>query len=109
MLWIFMMRLFLRLLVLAFWAQIAHADTLSEALAAKSRGDFAAAYPLWVELAEGGNDKAAIEAFMHAHHAITGSAVTVLRPSNLYGPGQTTRGDFGVVPALLQCARDGRG
>lgn len=55
-----------------------------------------------------GAGKAAVEAFMHAHHAITGSAVTVLRPSNLYGPGQTARGDFGVVPALLQCARDGR-
>lgn len=54
-----------------------------------------------------GAGKAAIEAFMHAHHANTGSAVTVLRPSNLYGPGQTTRGSFGVVPALLQCARDG--
>jgi UDP-glucose 4-epimerase len=54
-----------------------------------------------------GAGKAAIEAFMHAHHASTGSAVTVLRPSNLYGPGQTTRGSFGVVPALLQCARDG--
>lgn len=62
-----MMRLFLRLLLLAFWAQIAHADTLSEALAAKSRGDFAAAYPLWVELAEGGNDKAAIEVGLMHH------------------------------------------
>lgn len=67
MLWIFMMRLFLRLLLLAFWAQIAHADTLSEALAAKSRGDFAAAYPLWVALAEGGNDKAAIEVGLMHH------------------------------------------
>lgn len=67
MLWIFMMRLFLRLLLLAFWAQIAHADTLSEALAAKSRGDFAAAYPLWVELAERGNDKAAIEVGLMHH------------------------------------------
>lgn len=34
-----------------------------------------------------------------------GHAVTVLRPSNAYGPGQALKGGFGLVRTLLECAR----
>jgi hypothetical protein len=43
------------------------ADTLSDALDAKKRGDFATAYPLWVALAENGDDKAMIEVGLMHH------------------------------------------
>lgn len=62
-----MIRLLLNLLLLVSFAQSGHADTLSDALTAKDRGDYAAAYPLWVELAEKGNDKAAIEVGLMHH------------------------------------------
>lgn len=32
----------------------------------------------------------------------------VLRPSNIYGPGQSLKSGFGVVPHLLRCASEGR-
>lgn len=51
--------------------------------------------------------KLASEAFLHAHQAQTGSSVTVIRPSNVYGPGQYPQKGFGVIPALLQCAAQG--
>lgn len=57
-----MTRLLLHLaFLLACFSQITYADTLSDAIAAKSRGDFKTAYPLWVKLAEEGDDKAAVE------------------------------------------------
>lgn len=63
-----MIRPFLRfVLLIASLTQVAHADTLSDALAARGRADFAAAYPLWVELAEKGDDKAAIEVGVMHH------------------------------------------
>lgn len=34
-----------------------------------------------------------------------GHAVTVLRPSNVYGPGQTGRQGFGLIPAILSAIR----
>ncbi|WP_341909238.1 NAD-dependent epimerase/dehydratase family protein [Polaromonas sp. YR568] len=34
-----------------------------------------------------------------------GHAVTILRPSNAYGPGQTLKGGFGLVRTLLECSR----
>lgn len=40
---------------------------LRDTIAAMQRGDFAAAYPAWVELAEQGNDKAAIEVGLMHH------------------------------------------
>lgn len=39
--------------------------------------------------------------------AVSGHAVTVLRPSNAYGPGQTLRQGFGLIRTLLEHARLG--
>lgn len=53
-----------------------------------------------------GAGKAAQEAFCHALRT-RGHAVTVLRPSNAYGPGQTLRHGFGLVRTLLEHVRCG--
>lgn len=60
-------RMFLSVLLTVGAAQSACADTLADALAARSRGDHAAAYPLWVELAQKGDNRAVIEVGL-AHH-----------------------------------------
>lgn len=57
-------------------------------------------------LSNHGAGKAAQEAFCQAFRA-KGHAVTILRPSNAYGPGQTMRGGFGLVRTLLEHARAG--
>ena len=36
-----------------------------------------------------------------------GHAVTILRPANAYGPGQTMRGGFGLIRTMLEHARAG--
>ena len=46
-----------------------------------------------------GAGKAAAEHFIHAWCSQNGSAATVLRPSNVYGPGQAERKGFGIIPA----------
>lgn len=51
-----------------------------------------------------GAGKVAAEAFLRAYHAQTDHGVTVLRPSNLYGPGQRAKASFGIVPTLFECA-----
>jgi UDP-glucose 4-epimerase len=57
-------------------------------------------------LSHHGAGKAAQEAFCQAlRHR--GHAVTVLRPSNAYGPGQGLKGGFGLVRTLLEHARAG--
>ncbi|MDH3316537.1 MAG: sel1 repeat family protein [Gammaproteobacteria bacterium] len=61
-----MRRLFLTI-SLCLYVAFAWAETLSEALEAGRRGDFAAAYPLWVELAETGDDKAMVEVGLMYH------------------------------------------
>ncbi len=53
-----------------------------------------------------GAGKAAQESFCQALRAI-GQAVTILRPSNAYGPGQTLKRGFGLVRTLLEHARAG--
>lgn len=53
-----------------------------------------------------GAGKAALEAFMQAFRA-QGRAVTVLRPSNTYGPGQSLRTGFGLVRTMLEHAYKG--
>lgn len=53
-----------------------------------------------------GAGKVAEEAFCSAFRA-AGNAVTVLRPSNAYGPGQSLRRGFGLVRTLLEHARRG--
>ncbi len=54
-----------------------------------------------------GAGKVAAEAFLHAFraHSATAQPVTVLRPSNLYGPGQPLREGFGIVRAILEKLR----
>lgn len=57
-------------------------------------------------LSNHGAGKAAQELFCQALRA-QGHAVTILRPSNAYGPGQTMRRGFGLVRTMLECARLG--
>ncbi len=52
-----------------------------------------------------GAGKLACEAFLHAFHHQTGCGVTVLRPSNVYGPGQPLRDGFGLIRTMLGHAR----
>jgi UDP-glucose 4-epimerase len=54
-----------------------------------------------------GAGKLALELFIEAYHQQTGHAATILRPSNLYGPGQHAKRQFGIVPTLLAAARHG--
>ena len=54
-----------------------------------------------------GAGKLASEAFLRAFHHLTGRGVTVLRPSNLYGPGQLLREGFGLIRTMLEHARRG--
>jgi UDP-glucose 4-epimerase len=54
-----------------------------------------------------GAGKLALELFIEAYHQQTGNAAIILRPSNLYGPGQYAKRQFGIVPTLLTAARDG--
>lgn len=53
-----------------------------------------------------GAGKMALEGFLQAFRA-TGNAVTILRPSNAYGPGQGLRKGFGFVRTVLEHARNG--
>jgi UDP-glucose 4-epimerase len=48
-----------------------------------------------------GAGKVAAEAFIHAWCSQFSAAATVLRPSNVYGPGQTERHSFGIVPTAF--------
>jgi UDP-glucose 4-epimerase len=54
-----------------------------------------------------GASKASIELFLSAYHRQTGNGVVVLRPSNIYGPGQLAKQQFGIVPTLLNAIREG--
>ena len=53
-----------------------------------------------------GAGKASQEFFCNALRA-QGHAVTILRPSNAYGPGQTLKNGFGLVRTMLEHARAG--
>jgi UDP-glucose 4-epimerase len=48
-----------------------------------------------------GAGKAAAEQFIGAWGAQFGGTAVVLRPANLYGPGQGPRSDFGIIPAAF--------
>jgi len=52
--------------------------------------------------------KASMEIFMHAMSAQCGSHISILRPSNVYGPGQRYRTDFGIIRKLLEHARQNK-
>jgi len=56
-----------------------------------------------------GAGKVAVEAFLHAFRVRTPGKhpVTVLRPSNLYGPGQPARDGFGVIRTILEKMKTG--
>ena len=54
-----------------------------------------------------GAAKVAAEAFLHSCAAHTAWRVTILRPSNPYGPGQASGKAFAVVPTLFDRAIDG--
>lgn len=53
-----------------------------------------------------GASKASLELFLHAYSRQTGNRVAILRPSNIYGPGQLAKQQFGFVPTLLAAIRD---
>lgn len=57
-------------------------------------------------LSNHGAGKVAQEAFCQAFRA-RGHAVTILRPSNAYGPSQTIKSGFGLVRTMLECVRVG--
>lgn len=57
-------------------------------------------------LSNHGAGKVAQEAFCHALRA-NGNPVSILRPSNAYGPGQSLKSGFGLVRTLLEHARRG--
>jgi len=59
-----------------------------------------------VPLSNHGAGKASQEAFCQAFRA-QGHAVTILRPSNAYGPGQMIKSGFGLVRTMLEHARVG--
>ena len=50
-----------------------------------------------------GAGKLAAEAFIQAYHHQTGHAAMIIRPANIYGPGQIPKKQFGIVPTLCQC------
>lgn len=54
-----------------------------------------------------GAGKLAAEAFLRVAASRRGFPLTILRPSNLYGPGQFARPGFGIVPAI-HAALNGR-
>lgn len=51
-----------------------------------------------------GAGKAAAEHFIHAWATQYGGTAVVLRPSNVYGPGQPARRGFGIIPTAFDCA-----
>lgn len=52
-----------------------------------------------------GAGKAAAEHFITAWSAQFGGHATILRPANLYGPGQGTRQGFGIIPTAFDALR----
>lgn len=54
-----------------------------------------------------GAGKMALESFLVTFSRLTGTNLTVLRPSNLYGPAQPLKSGFGLVRTMLQHIRQG--
>lgn len=55
-----------------------------------------------------GAGKAAAELFLRAWATQYGGTTVLLRPSNLYGPGQPAQRGFGIIPTALDCALHGQ-
>lgn len=62
--------------------------------------------PLW-PLSNHGVGKVAVEGFLRVYGGQHGERVAVLRPSNVYGPGQVLRKGFGAIRTMLEHARRG--
>jgi UDP-glucose 4-epimerase len=54
-----------------------------------------------------GAGKVALETFMRTFSTLPEQSVTIVRPSNVYGPGQPLRSGFGVVRTMLEHVRRG--
>jgi len=52
--------------------------------------------------------KVALESFLHTYRHLSGKVVTILRPSNLYGPEQPLRSSFGIIRTMLENVRTGQ-
>jgi UDP-glucose 4-epimerase len=48
-----------------------------------------------------GAGKAALEKFIFAYSRQTGNTALILRPSNIYGPGQVYKQGFGIIPTIF--------
>lgn len=55
-----------------------------------------------------GAAKLAAEMFLRAYSAQTGNPVVVVRPSNVYGPGQAPKRGFGIVPTIMRAITENR-
>lgn len=53
-----------------------------------------------------GAGKLAIENFIAAYTHQTGNSAIIIRPSNVYGPGQIPKKQFGIVPTLFQALQN---
>lgn len=54
-----------------------------------------------------GAGKLAVEMFLRAYCAQTDHPVVIVRPANVYGPGQRTKRQFAIVPTLMNAINDG--
>ncbi|MGI9237277.1 MAG: NAD-dependent epimerase/dehydratase family protein [Woeseiaceae bacterium] len=54
-----------------------------------------------------GAGKVSVEMFLRAYAAQTDHPVVIVRPANVYGPGQRIKRQFAIVPTLMQAIRDG--
>ena len=54
-----------------------------------------------------GAGKIALETFLLTFSRLNGTRLTVLRPSNLYGPAQSLKSEFGLVRTMLEHIRQG--
>ena len=54
-----------------------------------------------------GAGKLAVEMFLRAYSAQTKHPVVLVRPSNVFGPGQQTKRQFAIVPTLMRAISDG--
>jgi len=54
-----------------------------------------------------GAGKLAVEMFLRAYCAQTANPVVIVRPSNVYGPGQLAKRQFAIVPTLMRAISDG--
>lgn len=52
--------------------------------------------------------KVALESFLHTYQHLSDKVVTILRPSNLYGPEQPLRSGFGIIRTMLENVRTGQ-